>query len=232
MFKYVCVIQKDITHSIVQILSKVVRDMEMKSIKEIKGMISDRRTGEEKQVQNIPSEIAKAEDGYRSACLASRDAIRELGRAVYEAEKDISGSQYRVNIEKIAQSFENEKLWQLYGLSIEGKTLCESCGSVITSDSAFCNKCGATVPQWDFSAIIGDAPMQETATTTGMYPNCGSPLPDGAVFCEKCGTKIEATSRADTASNEATVAQKNVCPTCGAPLVDGAVFCEKCGTKI
>ena len=69
-----------------------------------------------------------------------------------------------------------------------GKTLCEHCGAIITSDSAFCNKCGGKIEPRDFSAI-GAGPDEHEAMQS-LCPTCGSPLVEGAVFCEKCGNRV------------------------------------------
>lgn len=172
--------------------------------------------------------IFQAEEGFKNAEKATQDAMLALGKKVYETEKEDAGSKYLSEIQSIKNFVEKENLWQLYRLSLEDKTRCDSCGAIITSDSLFCNKCAASVPSRDFSAI--GISLTGTTDIQKKCPNCGHPVPEGMIFCEKCGTKVNDNSEMSiiTADN----AKKNVCPQCGAELVEGAMFCEKCGKKL
>ena len=185
---------------------------------------------EESQISSFDSAkvVAKARQNDEKI----REAYLALGKAVYEAEKENVDSKYFREIREIIKYQDTEALWDLYKLSLEGKTKCDSCSAIITSDSAFCNKCGAKVPERDFSAL--DIEGQFSSDDSGdkkVCPNCGKPLPEGAVFCEKCGTRIAATESGSSDSSNKMV-DKSVCPKCGAPLVAEAAFCEKCGEKI
>ncbi len=176
--------------------------------------------------------VTKAEQGFVNAQEATREAILALGKTVYEKEKDSKDSDYAEDIKAVGKCLENEKLWQLYRLSLDDKTMCDSCGAIITADSVFCNKCAASVPARDFSPIgIGSPAPADNQSNANVCPNCGTPLLDGAVFCEKCGTKVDASAN-QTAPASSVPSKPNACPKCGAPLVDGAVFCEKCGEKL
>ena len=188
----------------------------------------------------IAHEKKKAENGYRNACIATKDAIHSLGMTVYEAEKEKSESPYLEKIKEIKERIENENLWQLYELSLDGKTRCDNCGAVITSDSVFCNKCGSSVSKIDFSQIGISAPVTGDSNINQMScPSCGHPISEGMAFCEKCGARINqgnAASEDKTTAYQMTAsstqASMSVCPSCGSPLMDGAMFCEKCGTKL
>ena len=80
---------------------------------------------------------------------------------------------------------DREKLWRQYRLSLEGEILCENCGTVVTSDSAFCKKCGSPMKTWDFSAL-----EIEAAPGASVCKSCGAPLAPDSVFCEACGAKV------------------------------------------
>ena len=174
----------------------------------------------------------KAEQGFVKAQESTREALLSLGKTVFEKEKDNKDSAYAEDIKILGDCLEKEKLWQLYSLSLDEKTMCESCGAVITADSVFCNKCGASVPERDFTAIgIGSTAPAEDRSNANVSPKCGASLAAGAEFCEKCGTKIGGSSGL-TGTASATQTKQNVCPRCGASLLEDAVFCEKCGAKL
>lgn len=195
------------------------------------GILNDLKPNKTNTTDNnvVTPAVSQAQQGYENAEQDTLKAIQALGKAVYEAEKDNTASPFFANIKKIKECIEKEYLWQLYQLSLEGKTKCESCGAIITSDSIFCNKCAAKIPERDFSVI---GMMSEFQTKEqNVCPNCGCPLIDGAVFCEKCGTKILSSfTVSESISDNRT--DNSICPKCGATLTEGAMFCEKCGTKL
>ncbi len=194
--------------------------------------------GEKKQ-NNAHSEnqatstiIQDAEARCISAGQETQKALLALGNRVFDAEKDDSSSAYLAEIAIVKECMENEKLHELYRLSLEGKTKCDSCGAIITADSIFCNKCAAKVPERDFSVIgvVSKPQIKTQEIKTNACPQCGSTLSEGAAFCEKCGTKI----LSSTVMHESSFDSNNskACPYCGATLTDGAAFCEKCGKRI
>ena len=204
--------------------------------------------------QPSPAAIAKAEEGYRNAVKETQKAFWELGKRVFEAEKDKADSDYASDMAEIDKKVENEKLWQLYRLSLEDKTKCEKCGAIITSDSVFCNKCGASVPERDFSVICpeepkAEEPVQPVPPVTPVEPvlqrtfgpapaapaqkvcqKCGSPLLDDALFCEQCGQRVGEAPGAPVPPPAP--AGRGACPKCGALILPDAMFCEACGTKV
>ena len=137
-----------------------------------------------------PVSMAALEKKCSEASAATENAIMTLGRDYYEETKDSPDPKFSEKIEKIKTCMATEKLLSQYKLSLEGKMLCDSCGATITSDSVFCNKCGASVSLPDFSSIdIGD--FREKAPDGQRFcPNCGAPFLSDAVFCERCGQKL------------------------------------------
>lgn len=175
--------------------------------------------------------ISLMEEGLKKAERETQNAMYVLGKKVFETEMDDPGSRYLADIQAVKSCYEKEKLWQLYRLSLEDKTKCDSCGAIIPLDSLFCNKCAASVPQRDFS-VIGISSIGSVAqpNPSKKCPNCGNSVPEDMIFCEKCGIKVKEDSR--TLSNTVDKINKSVCPKCRAKLVEGAMFCEKCGTRI
>ena len=146
------------------------------------------------EVQNENgSKIREAENGWLNAKKSIDDAIYELGKAYYEANKDNTTSEFATQIENVNNKVKDEYIWHQYRLSLDGQRLCDSCNSFITSDSAFCNRCGATVEPIDFSVILGTANNMQPGIDSNQVkscPKCGKRLVEGAMFCEACGTKI------------------------------------------
>ena len=131
------------------------------------------------------SAIAKADEGCRKAEASVTDALLALGRAYFEANRENPESEHHEEIVQIAAYMDREKLWRQYRLSLEGEILCENCGTVVTSDSAFCKKCGSPMKTLDFSAL-----GIEAAPGASVCKSCGAPLAPDSAFCEACGAKV------------------------------------------
>lgn len=138
--------------------------------------------------------IREAENRWIQAKKSIDDAVYELGKAYYEANKENTASEFAAQIEAINAKMKVEYTWHQYRLSLDGQRMCDSCKSFITADSAFCNRCGAPVTPIDFSTILGtnqNAPQAADNAGQGLCcPKCGKKLVAGAMFCEACGTKI------------------------------------------
>ena len=137
--------------------------------------------------------MREAENGWMNAKKSIDDAVYELGKAYYEANKNNPTAEFAEQIKNVNNRIKGEYIWHQYRLSLDGRRLCVKCNSFITSDSAFCNRCGATVTPIDFSSILGTTnhmqPTNNFNQGTGC-PKCGKKLVEGAKFCEVCGTKI------------------------------------------
>lgn len=140
--------------------------------------------------QQASSAVFQAAQSCKAAQDAVNEAVQSLGRMYFEANQNNTESEFYSQISNVKECIEKEKLWNLYRLSLEDKTQCDNCGAIITADSVFCNKCGASIKPRDFS-VIGIARMQSNnSTSSGVCPSCGNPLVSGAMFCEKCGYKL------------------------------------------
>lgn len=142
--------------------------------------------------------IREAENGWMAAKQAIDAATLELGRAYFEANRENTDSEFATQVETVNRRIKEEYLWHQYRLSLDGQRMCDSCKSFITSDSAFCNRCGATVAPIDFSPIMGVVKSTQSVIPVNQIPakpvlncpKCGKKLLEGARFCEACGTKI------------------------------------------
>ena len=147
---------------------------------------------------NAPSQKGfDAEQGLANAQQKIKDAIFELGKVYYEKNKEEEVADFIEDIQTINKYYEEEHLWTQYKYSLEDKMLCDSCKAIITSDSAFCNKCGSPVKLPDFTPIIGKPtnveapkPVEVEASKPAACPKCGRELVKGAMFCEGCGERI------------------------------------------
>lgn len=141
----------------------------------------------------ISSKIREAENGWMKAKKSIDDAIYELGKVYFEANKNNAAPEFAAQIETINAKAKEEYIWHQYRLSLDGQRMCDSCNSFITADSAFCNRCGKAVTPIDFSSILGTTNNMQAANNTNQgqnCPKCGKKLVEGAMFCEACGTKI------------------------------------------
>lgn len=140
--------------------------------------------------KGISLAMSQTDNNYQSARETVKEEICSLGKQYFEANKDNTDSEFYNQISIIKECIEKEKLWYQYRLSLEGKLQCDSCKAIITADSAFCNKCGASIKPQDFTLIGIPANQQGYIPSLGVCPSCGSSLVPGAAFCEKCGHKL------------------------------------------
>lgn len=134
--------------------------------------------------------IEHAESNLREAGLNVKNAIHELGRAYFDANKDNTEDKFYEQIAHIKKCMDNEILWNQYRLSLEGKVLCENCSAVNPFNSLFCNQCGSGIHAADFSVLGVEMSVKENPVNTAVCRACGKPLVSEAVFCEACGTKV------------------------------------------
>ncbi|MBR6892734.1 MAG: zinc ribbon domain-containing protein [Bacteroidaceae bacterium] len=84
---------------------------------------------------------------------------------------------------------------------------CPNCGSQISDDSHFCNKCGKEIPQGT------------------VCPHCGASVEEGDAFCHSCGKSIKE-------EVVPTDPSKKKCSHCGVSVNDGDAFCQNCGKSL
>lgn len=139
-------------------------------------------------VQN--PKIEYADSNLHEAGLKVKNAMQELGKAYFDANRENTEAEYYEQITCIKKCMDNEILWHQYRLSLEDKVLCENCGAVNPFNSLFCNQCGNNIRAVDFSVLGVDPSVRENTSNTVVCRVCGKPLVSGAAFCEVCGTKV------------------------------------------
>jgi len=152
------------------------------------GIFNSKQAGTSEQA--MTSAIVQADQNCQNASAAVNQAIFELGKKYYEMNSANPEAEFQELVAIVNETRNKEILWHQYRLSLEGKMKCEKCGAIITSDSAFCNKCGVSIKPLDFSLIMPTQPKQDSNPVAKVCPSCGNPINDGDVFCEKCGQKI------------------------------------------
>ncbi|MCR5509030.1 MAG: zinc ribbon domain-containing protein [Lachnospiraceae bacterium] len=132
---------------------------------------------------------AKVNENCRLADEEVEAAISALGLKYYNENRNNPEAKYPEDIDAIKKLKAKSYMWNQYRLSLDGKRMCEKCKATITSDSLFCNKCGTSLKELDFSSF--EAELQSAAPAVeNVCPQCGTPVEDGALFCETCGMRL------------------------------------------
>ena len=140
--------------------------------------------------------------------------------------------------------------------------ICVNCGSSQPEGAAFCDECGAKLPE--SPPMAGTPPLQSPApppppTQVALKcPSCGAPVIAGEAFCGNCGAALEEFSTPPQASQppQPTLQPQPVpepslpptmvtppaapeqptggltCPNCGATLEPGSLYCDMCGAPV
>ncbi len=129
------------------------------------------------------------------------------------------------------------------------KKLCEFCGSEVSGDAEYCEKCGNRLitptpvetvsPTAQESALIRetDTPAeppqleepQETKPETKICRFCGAEMSASAHFCRNCG---KSETEQDNSAEEQTPASTKFCGFCGAEIPADNRFCGMCGKEM
>lgn len=94
-------------------------------------------------------DISQADQRCKAAEDAVNEAIQNLGRMYFETNQNNTESEFYGQVSNVKECIEKAKLCYLYRLNLEDKTQCDSCGAIITADSAFCEKCGCKLSGGD-----------------------------------------------------------------------------------
>ena len=125
----------------------------------------------EKEIKKIDKDMESVESNIRQK-------LYELGCLYFEANKEMD-TPYKDKIDGIKQLEADKKVLYHQKLAIQGLMQCESCGTVISGESTFCNKCGQRV-----KADIVENNKKQCAF-------CGTTIEEGMKFCVNCGKPVE-----------------------------------------
>lgn len=153
----------------------------------------------------------------------------QLGRAYYDHFAMSADAELAGYISAINTSLANIESYKNQIKEIKGVTACPQCGAEISYASAFCNTCGARLPE--------RAPVQAVPENTVQCGNCGAFVPEGYKFCTSCGS-VMAPAPAPVAEAPAPAPAPveapatKACPHCGKELPAEAMFCTACGQQV
>lgn len=127
----------------------------------------------EKQIKKIDNAMEEIE-------ASIHEKLYELGHMFYEINKDKDiDVQYKGKIDSIKQFEAQKKELFKEKLAIQGLMQCESCGSVISNESVFCNNCG--------NKVKDDGPV----INKKRCKFCGTLIEENMKFCVSCGKLVE-----------------------------------------
>lgn len=104
-------------------------------------------------------------------------AYRELGRLYYERFADACDPALQAPVAEIRRAEASIREMKETVNRLKGVLVCPACGNEMPAGSAFCNSCGAKLPE----------PPKPAG---GFCPACGTPADEGTVFCTNCGTRL------------------------------------------
>ncbi len=145
--------------------------------------LSDAGQGAAQQAK-IFSEVAKLNSSISEKERKISQLYLAIGQAYYAMHKDdISADEYS-KMEEITTLNDEIAACREEINRVKGIAKCPSCGADVALGSAFCNSCGAKMPQPESAA----APAPEEVH---LCPNCQTPVASEDRFCTNCGAKMD-----------------------------------------
>lgn len=107
----------------------------------------------------------------------------QIGKSFFEANNENPSAEYADLMIGIKDAQARISQYKEQIGTIKGVRNCPSCGAEVTNGSAFCNSCGAKMPD-DFTPSVSAAPASVKC------PQCGCDVAAGASFCNICGCDL------------------------------------------
>lgn len=155
----------------------------MAFLEQIGKKLSDAGQGAAQQAR-IFGEVAKLNSSISDKEKKITQLYIALGQSYYEQHKDEEGAFAQDKMQEITALTAEIAKYREEICQVKGIVKCPQCSAEVPRGSAFCNSCGAKVPQ---AQEAGEAPAQAERTC----PNCHAQVSEGDQFCIQCGTKIE-----------------------------------------
>ena len=151
----------------------------------------------------------------------------QLGRAYFDNFATAADPKLAGYVSAINTALTNIETYKSQIKEIKGVTACPQCGAEISYASAFCNTCGARLPE--------RAPVQAIPENSVQCSACGAFVAEGYKFCTSCGNVMAAAPAAPVATPAAVppaAPAGKVCTNCGKELPAEAMFCTGCGQQM
>ena len=91
------------------------------------------------------AEVAKLSYKVNEELRKAEELYAELGKAVYETEKDNTESVFYAKISEITDKLAKADTLKAELNALRGVVICEKCGAEVPLENDFCGKCGAKV---------------------------------------------------------------------------------------
>lgn len=118
------------------------------------------------------------------------DSIKEIGRVYYELYRDDLHEKLVPICNMIDESNRIINLCEKQILLLQGVVICPSCKVRISSDSIFCNKCGAKIDSIEDDNANMMSERNDNIKIVQCH-ECGSDMPSDTSFCTHCGVKMK-----------------------------------------
>lgn len=131
------------------------------------------------------SESVKISAALREEEDKQTQLYRKIGEYIYENCQDTADGQIKIWCADIMASKAQMLQYKERLKMLKGAVICSNCGAAVSSDSVFCNACGARIEE-----------RKQEKVDTGQFsagrtcPNCGISVGKEALFCISCGTKL------------------------------------------
>lgn len=149
------------------------------------------------------------------------DVYFQIGKAYFNEKGDAPDFFAASMVQAVKESLAAIEAYNEQIKEIKGVLTCPVCGADVANQSAFCNLCGAKMPDKHPAPVIPENSVQ--------CGSCGAYVAADCKFCTACGSLM---TPAEPAPAEAPAAEGKVCPSCGKTLSPGAIFCTGCGTQV
>lgn len=132
------------------------------------------------------AEVVRLNNAVSEEQKKIENIYREIGKLYYEHFADKEEEIFREGIAEIRRSEASIQDMKVTIRQLKGLQACPVCGNELPFGQAFCNACGAKMPE------LAAEPAQPEIVDGVRCPSCGTVMEKGMAFCTNCGTKLEA----------------------------------------
>ena len=136
------------------------------------------------------TDTAKLNSKISDAKSLVKSTYAAIGEAYFHKYKEEAENEFADQFKIITEALASIDEYKAEINKIKGVTICESCGSEVTRESAFCPKCGAKVVR----PVEEEAAEEEDDSDDAEKKSCSvcnAELEEDAQFCVNCGAAVE-----------------------------------------